>query len=622
LLAALRLSGSLPLLRELWPVLREDAHVHAAAVDDALAEYVARLDEKRARVAFDACLATALDATSAASLRLALTRKLCVPLLSRCSREGQIDAFITHADALITLATKELAPLAGLSLTVTLKSKMCAFLVLAALYRRVTKRAIDERVVPAYQHGDEKRKLNSQVMRSAHAALYERVSTSGDGAPTHTETVEYRGVIYDALAAVLTRTQSEVKMFEVMCFKSARATDTKPAQMPFESIVDTSTEMHFGVETNFAYRTWRQLVAADAADASAVGLRRSPLAAAANTTRSRTDARYISTAYLATTSLSHDLSQMGGFMGLNDVSVDDARAKADSVAAAAAAAAADAASGASGAATAADATAENDVTAKTLASADEKFELDEFNRNVAMLPLLRLIDFVHARFDQPAPVPATSTPAPRAMPAWMAHMLDKFADGAGTHANVRMFLVKVVLNRRHLFAEFGARWLRPLLATAVDERCFNRRTKGLNYMLRDLAFLFVEWAPHTMPRTDDERARANEFVSALMCEAHAERPSVIRGNVKLLKELFKEWHGIITPPRDVVMTYLRTQMPTTSAAGVVGAPQLPTQSIGLLKTKRTRLIGTGLQLLSILIAHDCEWVRVDERCSVVTVACR
>ena len=89
LLAALRQSGALRLLRELWPLLRESNHVHQvvlrraaaaarrhaadgaqAAIDDALADYVARLDERRAYAAFDACAAAIVDAANPPVLRL------------------------------------------------------------------------------------------------------------------------------------------------------------------------------------------------------------------------------------------------------------------------------------------------------------------------------------------------------------------------------------------------------------------------------------------------------------------------------------------------------------------------------------------------------------------------
>merc|ERR1712000_356507 len=60
LLSTLVASRSVRLLKELFPLLREgNEHVHAAAIDDAMLAFVARLNDDVARDAFNQCVAAA-----------------------------------------------------------------------------------------------------------------------------------------------------------------------------------------------------------------------------------------------------------------------------------------------------------------------------------------------------------------------------------------------------------------------------------------------------------------------------------------------------------------------------------------------------------------------------------
>ena len=70
-----------------------------------------------------------------------------------------------------------------------------------------------------------------------------------------------------------------------------------------------------------------------------------------------------------------------------------------------------------------------------------------------------------------------------------------------------------------------------------------------------------------LPDSPDERRAASNFVALLMREAHADRALVLRGNVRLLKELFQRWHQCAAPPRHVVLDYLRA--PSSAAVGAV-----------------------------------------------------
>jgi hypothetical protein len=91
LLAALVSSRCVRLLKELYALLREgNEHAHAPSIDDALYTFVALLPDATARAAFDQCVDAAMDATKPSTLRVTLTRQLCVPLFAHLNRESKV----------------------------------------------------------------------------------------------------------------------------------------------------------------------------------------------------------------------------------------------------------------------------------------------------------------------------------------------------------------------------------------------------------------------------------------------------------------------------------------------------------------------------------------------------
>jgi hypothetical protein len=596
LLFALRVSGSSRLLKLLYPLLREESHAYATEIDDALLDYVLRLAPSEAARTFDECARAVLDATNPSALRLALARKLCVPLLARCTADGRLSAFEAHVDALMDAVARDVAAAPASTVGVLLTSKMCSLELLAAFYRRLSKRTISERV--RWSGGN---KLTSGLLRQAHAAIHEHVASGGPDAPSGATVLAYKAVAYAALASVVIRTQTNVQFYEVFFFKQ------KPQKNEYvwEQVVDTHAQLTFDVETDFPYKTWRQLVAMDAAEPA---LQRARFDRNRAVTGRRADTRYISSVYLNHTSLSHDLSHMGGVMSLDADDNDNERDAARDAAAASDASESEAV-GAPPVVVDGAAADDDDVTTVAGASSDwldERFELDYFNSNPCMLPLLRLIDHLE-RHVAPPPIAGAvgDRRVPVEMPVWMQSMLEKLQPGSGidghdTHPNVRMFIAKVVLNRPRVFAPHAQAWLAPLLELACDPRALAQPGRGVHYFLRDLVFLFVDWADlrQVVPESSREKRAASRFVAWLMSETYADRPSVIRGTVKLIKELFERWRGRFSPSRFVVLQYLTAGEAAQAAAAATGQ-RGGRRADSTTRRKQT----TGLQLLSILVAH-------------------
>jgi hypothetical protein len=90
-----------------------------------------------------------------------------VPLLARCTVDGRLRRS-THVDALMDAVARDVSAAPAEHRGMLLTSKMCSLELLAAFYRRLSKRTISERV--RWSGGN---KLTSGLLRQAHEAIHE-----------------------------------------------------------------------------------------------------------------------------------------------------------------------------------------------------------------------------------------------------------------------------------------------------------------------------------------------------------------------------------------------------------------------------------------------------------------
>jgi hypothetical protein len=255
----------------------------------------------------------------------------------------------------------------------------------------------------------------------------------------------------------------------------------------------------------------------------------------------RADTRYISSVYLNHTSLSHDLSHMGGMMSL------------------------DADTGDSDATTTATTTCNNNdetaavennpVAAPTRAggrgrcrrrrpsggrcgvdwSIDERFELDYFNSNPCMLPLLRLIDHIWSGTSAPPPIAgvdaAIDVPACRCGCRACSRSCAALGHRTDTTRirNVRMFIAKVVLNRPRVFAPHAQAWLAAAarVGRAIRARWRSRAAACTTFCATSCFSVRRLGRPQARVPEDvaPRRRAASKFVAMLMA-GDVRRPAV------------------------------------------------------------------------------------------------
>ncbi len=340
---------------------------------------------------------------------------------------------------------------------------------------------------------------------------------------------------YNCLSAVLMRTQKQVKPFGVLCFSE----NAKLGELLWEHIVDRGSSPRLRIATDFE----EVGPALEPLPDYAVGVRGGGKRAV--TLRTKGSPAYLSSQYLANSSVGQDVLEGSSFFARIDAFEDD-RMSADpsamssapvvggrsSYAYASSVATSDLgqmdvdlesdmkepvsvspapapAPGARGesAQAAVDRSTPDAVLAyyselkselQRQAIADgDIFEMDSFNCNPCMKRILHLIDHCHFMFGKE-----------EAMPQWMANLCRKLSyDGTEfaklmpedgkpdeTELCIKWFIAKIVINRWRVFGPFAHHFFEPLVNLCISAK--NEETGvavGFHYMLRDVCYTIIKW---------------------------------------------------------------------------------------------------------------------------------
>lgn len=75
-----------------------------------------------------------------------------------------------------------------------------------------------------------------------------------------------------------------------------------------------------------------------------------------------------------------------------------------------------------------------------------------------------------------------------------------------SHTNIRLFILKIVINRPDAFKNYSSYWIRPIMRTALTDL-----GNGFNYFVRDVCILFLKWG--IQPKdTNEDRSVASQFM--------------------------------------------------------------------------------------------------------------
>eukprot|EP01022_Parablepharisma_sp_SALTPOND_P020644 TRINITY_DN3819_c0_g1_i2.p1 TRINITY_DN3819_c0_g1~~TRINITY_DN3819_c0_g1_i2.p1 ORF type:complete len:1640 (+),score=159.31 TRINITY_DN3819_c0_g1_i2:9252-14171(+) len=110
------------------------------------------------------------------------------------------------------------------------------------------------------------------------------------------------------------------------------------------------------------------------------------------------------------------------------------------------------------------------------------YEEDKINRQPVMVHLLRILGTMEKKFEK-------EWKQNQGMPQFMQALRYELTRPE-THINVKIFILKLLINKPNLFKPFAKEWFDPVLSYLVESK---EQGKGFHYFSRDLCTILLEW---------------------------------------------------------------------------------------------------------------------------------
>eukprot|EP00058_Branchiostoma_floridae_P019566 XP_002605056.1 hypothetical protein BRAFLDRAFT_85202 [Branchiostoma floridae] len=532
-----------------------------------------------------------------ASLSTQLTNKLCCYqlletmyshlLAGEASLSTQLTNKLCCYQLLETMYSHLLAGEA--SLCTQLTNKLCCYQLLETMYSRLPKEDVNtppSRIVRAYK-GQEVtvgNELTTAITKFGHAAKSEDLRGETGLLDLRRE---YHCAAYNALIAIISCTQTDMKFYTAFLFQE----NTAKGQFLLDNLVDTNKTYQFDAEFSAPVSRKKQFVSIR----QEVRGQDSPEAGTS---------RYMQS-YLAGSSLSEDISQFDFTSGTQVkrsqtfTGTQERHSQASQ-----------GSSGLQGR--------QKQDSSVNIHGDFLEMEMDELNQHECMSTMSAVLQHM-ARNNITPPVQHMArnniTPqvqkgaAPKDMPPWMS-CLNKKLGGSSTHKNVKLFIAKLVVNNEEVFRPYARFWLSPLMELVVRGEASG---EGINYFIVDLLVTMLSWAAVAVPEViighhafwaavavpevghhafwaavavpEDSamgRALSSRLLQFLMANTFHKNRAVMRNNLELIKTAVECWKGRMEVPTKVIHDQLCGTDPASKGnsvgiqlLGVVLANQLP-----------------------------------------------
>lgn len=118
-------------------------------------------------------------------------------------------------------------------------------------------------------------------------------------------------------------------------------------------------------------------------------------------------------------------------------------------------------------------------------------------------------------------------------------------EGPNAHINVKIFILKLLVNNSELFKPFAQHWFHVICQFIVQK---NRGGVGFHYFLRDLAMLLVQWSDDFVPRFENvkERNLCCQVMNNLIKLAADKRKYIFNLNIEIVATLMLKWRHVVS----------------------------------------------------------------------------
>lgn len=192
--------------------------------------------------------------------------------------------------------------------------------------------------------------------------------------------------------------------------------------------------------------------------------------------------------------------------------------------------------------------AEQHLTTNGLLYRNLEIEIDAINDHPSMIPLLRVMMLMKDEFG--------ANWDTRSMPSWMQKIFNVVADSL-TELNIRLFLVRMVLNVPELFTLYAPAWLEKIIETVMEatRSVSSGKEAEFNYLMRDCCNLILgEWkdvSPSSL-----KAGTMSRFLATLIELSPHTVSMIMQDNISLVTQLIFLWKDSVTIDMSTIEKFL------------------------------------------------------------------
>lgn len=184
-----------------------------------------------------------------------------------------------------------------------------------------------------------------------------------------------------------------------------------------------------------------------------------------------------------------------------------------------------------------------------LANMNIEIETDELNQNESMCAFVELLQSLVANRITPI---YERGHVPSDMPPWMAFLHKKCQD-IYTHENVKLFIIRGLVNVQHVFKSYAKFWYAPLIAFLVNSSL--SRQEVIDYFTLDLMVLLLSWHSVALPQPSEKKL-INRLFESLIKRCYHDNRAILKNNLELLKTMTECWRDFVDVPVGLLNNYL------------------------------------------------------------------
>jgi len=185
--------------------------------------------------------------------------------------------------------------------------------------------------------------------------------------------------------------------------------------------------------------------------------------------------------------------------------------------------------------------------------AEDQLEMDNVNQHECMRNIKRCIEKMIELFKA-----STWEADTQVMPLFM-QALNQEVRRPETHINVKIFILKIVINNPTLFEPYAAHWFEPI-ASYICEK--NNGGKGFHYFMRDLCTLLISWSKFVPEETPKNKNLCTQMINTLVKYSADKSKMIFNTNIcktliltlyiEIIGSLFHRWRRLIALNKDTL----------------------------------------------------------------------